>query len=207
MKEFKVNHYINNHLEKKYKLKINELIHWINSHSKAKFLSWYQSTLTFSITWSKENHQYWLIDWLIDHTLLWHQFKFNSWEKTMLCVLNEQNSLRKKITYQLHSDCTSLRQQRWNNSISNKSITSIQRVTLEFLMHVYAVFLLYIVLALLFVNDILYNDVSIFDHEDHDFFALVMLMIVMSKLCSLLDDYHSSSKKICDERKMYMMKR
>jgi len=27
MKEFKVNHYINDHLEKKYKLKINELIH------------------------------------------------------------------------------------------------------------------------------------------------------------------------------------
>jgi len=80
-------------------------------------------------------------------------------------------------------------------------------VTLELLMRVCAVFLLCIVLALLFIDDILYNDVPIFDREDHDFFAFVMLVIVMSKLCSLLDDCHSSSKEICDEREMRTMKR
>jgi len=80
-------------------------------------------------------------------------------------------------------------------------------VTLELLMRVRAVFLLCIVLALLFINDILYNDVPIFDREDHDFFAFVMLVIVMSKLCSLLDDCHSSSKKICDERETRTMRR
>jgi len=78
---------------------------------------------------------------------------------------------------------------------------------LELLMRVCAVFLLCIVFALLFIDDILYNDVLIFDREDHDFFALVMLMIVMLKLCSLLDDCHSLSKKICDEREMYTIKR
>ena len=41
-----------------------------------------------------------------------------------------------------------------------------------------AVSLQCIVLALLFIDDILYNDVSIFDRED-DFFAFVMFMIVM----------------------------
>jgi hypothetical protein len=80
-------------------------------------------------------------------------------------------------------------------------------MTLKLLMRVCAVFLLCIVLALLFIDDLLYNDVSIFDHEDHDFFAFVMLMIVMSKLCSLLNDYHSLSKKICDEREMCMMRK
>ncbi len=77
----------------------------------------------------------------------------------------------------------------------------------ELLMRVYVIFLLCIILTLLFINDILYNDVSIFNHEDHDFFALMMLMIVMLKLCSLLDDYHSLSKKICDEREMCIMRR
>jgi len=144
---------------------------------------------------------------LIDHTFLWHQFKFNSWEKTMLCISNKQNSLRKKIARWLHSDCMSSKQQRWNNSISNEFITFIQRVMLEFWMHVHAVFLLCIVFILLFIDDILYNNVSIFNREDHDFFALMMLMIVMLKLCSLLNDCHSSSKKICDEREMCMIRR
>jgi len=79
----------------------------------------------------------------------------------MLCVSNEQNPLREKTAHRLHSDCTSSRQQRWNNSISNESIASIQRVTLELLMRVCAVFLLCIVLALLFIDGILYNDVSV----------------------------------------------
>ncbi len=77
---------------------------------------------------------------------------------------------------------------------------------LELLMHVCAVFLQCIVLALLFIDDILYNDVSIFDRED-DFFAFVMLMIVMLKTVLLLDDCHSSNKEICDEREMYTMRR
>ncbi len=90
--------------------------------------------------------------------------------------------------------------------ISNESIASIQRMMLELLMHVCAVFLQCIVLALLFIDDILYNDVSIFDRED-DFFAFVMLMIVMLKTVLLLDDCHSSNKEICDEREMYTMRR
>ncbi len=41
-----------------------------------------------------------------------------------------------------------------------------------------AVFLQCIVLALFFIDDILYNDVPIFDRED-DFFASVMFVIIM----------------------------
>jgi len=59
----------------------------------------------------------------------------------------------------------------------------------------------------LHIDDILYNDVSIFDHKNHNFFALMMFMIVILKLYSLLDDCHSLSKKIYDERKMHMIKR
>jgi len=80
-------------------------------------------------------------------------------------------------------------------------------VTLELLMRVCAVSLLCIVLALLFIDDILYNDVPVSDREDHDFFAPVVLVVVMPKLCSLLDDCHSSSKEICDGREARTMGR
>ncbi len=79
----------------------------------------------------------------------------------MLCVSNGQNPLGEKTARRLHSDCTSSRQQRWDNSISNEPIASIQRVTLELLMRVRAVFLLCIVFALLFIDDILYNDEAV----------------------------------------------
>ena len=114
--------------------------------------------------------------------LLWHRFKFDPYdeESYMLCVSNEQNSLRENrssTTWWLHVvETTTLRQ-----CINYESIASIQRVMLEFLMRVCAVSLQCIVLALLFINDILYNHVSIFNREDHDFFAFVMLMIVMLK--------------------------
>ncbi len=51
--------------------------------------------------------------------------------ETMLCVLNEQNSLRKKIAYQLHDDFTSLKQWIWDNVSNNESIAFIQRVMLK----------------------------------------------------------------------------
>jgi len=50
-------------------------------------------------------------------------------------------------------------------------------------MRVCAVSLLCIVLALLFIDDILYNDVPVSDREDHDSFAPVVLVVVMPKLC------------------------
>ncbi len=51
--------------------------------------------------------------------------------KTMLCVSNEQNSLRKKIAHWLHDDFTLLKQWIWNNVINNEFIASIQRMMLE----------------------------------------------------------------------------
>ena len=75
-------------------------------------------------------------------------------------------------------------------------------MTLEFLMRVCAVSLQCIVLALLFIDDILYNDVPIFDRED-DFFALVMLVIVMPKTvfsCSMIV-IHRAKKYVMKERR------
>ncbi len=82
-------------------------------------------------------------------------------------------------------------------------------MTLEFLMHVCAVSLQCIVLALLFIDDILYNDVSIFDFRSRRQF----LCIHDARDCNvencvlLFNDCHSSSKEICDEREMHMMRR
>ncbi len=87
---------------------------------------------------------------------------------TMLCVSNGQNPLGEKTARRLHSDCTPPRQQRWDNSTSNEPIAPIQRMTLELLMRVCAFSLQCIVLALLFIDDILYNDVPVSDREDHD---------------------------------------
>jgi len=46
-------------------------------------------------------------------------------------------------------------------------------------MRVCAVSLQYTVLALLFVDDILYKDVPVSDREDHDSFAPVVFVVVM----------------------------
>ncbi len=48
---------------------------------------------------------------------------------------------------------------------------------LELLLHVCAVYLQCIIFILLFIDDILYNDVLIFNQKD-EFFALMMLVIV-----------------------------
>ncbi len=75
-----------------------------------------------------------------------------------------------------------------NPCTSNEPIAPIQRVTLEPLMRVCAVSLQCIVLALLFIDDILYNDVPVSDREDHDSFAPVVFVIVMQKIvfsCSM----------------------
>ncbi len=52
----------------------------------------------------------------------------------------------------------------------------------------HAVSLQCIVLALLFIDDILYNDVPVSDHEDHDSFAPVVLMVVMPKIVYMVEE-------------------
>ncbi len=65
-----------------------------------------------------------------------------------------------------------------------------------------AVCLQCIVLALLFIDDILYNDVSIFDRED-EFFAFVMLVIVTQKTVffCLMIVIHRAEKYMMKERR------
>ncbi len=65
-------------------------------------------------------------------------------------------------------------------------------------MRVCAVSLQCIVLALLFIDDIIYNDVPVSNREDHDSFAPVVLMVVMPNCVLLLDDCHSSSRGAYD---------
>jgi len=76
-------------------------------------------------------------------------------------------------------------------------------MTLEPLMRACAVSLQCIVLALLFIADILYNDVPVSDRED-DPFAPVMFVVVMQKT---VFSCHSSSKEICGEREARSMRR
>jgi len=80
-------------------------------------------------------------------------------------------------------------------------------VTLELLMRVCAVSLQCIVLALLFIDDILYNDVPVSDHEDHDLCTRGAHGYNAENCISLLDDCHSSSKEICGGREARMMRR
>ncbi len=129
--------------------------------------------------------------------------------KTMLCVSNEQNSLRKKIARWLHSDFTSLKQWNWDYVLNNKFIAFIQCMMLEFLMRVCIVSLQCIVLALLFINDILYNNVLIFNLQSQRWFLCTRDAhdCNVENCILLLNDCHSSSKEICNERKMYMMKK
>ena len=47
---------------------------------------------------------------------------------------------------------------------------------------------------------------SQFENERR-FFAFVMLVIVTQNCVLLLNDYHSLSREMCDEREMHMMKR
>jgi len=65
-----------------------------------------------------------------------------------------------------------------------------------------AVCLQCIVLALPFIDDILYNDVSIFDRED-EFFAFVMLVIVTQKTVffCLMIVIHRAEKYMMKERR------
>ncbi len=55
-------------------------------------------------------------------------------------------------------------------------------------MRVCAVSLQCIVLALLFIDDILYNDVPVSHREDHDSFAPVVLMVVMLKTVYVVEE-------------------
>jgi len=77
-------------------------------------------------------------------------------------------------------------------------------VTLELLMRVCAVSLQYTVLALLFVDDILYNDVPVSDREDHDSFAPVVLVVVMPKTVffCLMIAIHRARKYAMEERRV-----
>jgi len=82
-------------------------------------------------------------------------------------------------------------------------------MTLEPLMRVCAVSLQCIVLALLFIDDILYNDVPVFDLRSRRRF----LCTRGARGCNaencvlLLDDCHSSSKEICGGREARTMGR
>ncbi len=75
-------------------------------------------------------------------------------------------------------------------------------MTLEPLMRACAVSLQCIVLALLFIADILYNDVPVSDRED-DPFAPVMFVVVMQKTvfsCSMIA-IHRAKKYVVKERR------
>ncbi len=71
-------------------------------------------------------------------------------------------------------------------------------------MRVCAVFLQCIVLALLFIDDILYNDVPVSDREDHDSFAPVVLVVVMPKTVffCLMIAIHRARKYVVKERRV-----
>ncbi len=98
-----------------------------------------------------------------------------------MCI-ERTNPLGEKTAHRLHSDCTPPRQQRWDN------IAPIQRVILEPLMRVCAVSLQCIVLALLFIDDILYNDLPVSNREDHDSFAPVVLVVLMPKTVYMVEE-------------------
>jgi hypothetical protein len=91
---------------------------------------------------------------------------------------------RSPATQRLHAAKTTMLKQ----CTIYEPIAPIQRVTLEPLMRVCAVSLQCIVLALLFIDDILYNDVPVSDHEDHDSFASVVLMVVMLKTVYVVEE-------------------
>ncbi len=59
---------------------------------------------------------------------------------------------------------------------------------LEPLMRVCAVSLQCIVLALLFIDDILYNDLPVSDRKDHDSFAPVVLVVVMPNIVYMVEE-------------------
>jgi len=105
---------------------------------------------------------------------------------------------RSPTTQRLHAaETMKLRQ-----CTSIEPIAPIQRMTLEPLMRVCAVSLQCIVLALLFIDDILYNDVPVFGRED-DSFAPVVLVVVMSKtvfFCSMIA-IHRAKKYVVKERR------
>ena len=64
MKELKFNDYVNNYLETIHESETSESVHWICSihwiciHIKAKHSNWSQLTLSLSVNWEKETHQY-----------------------------------------------------------------------------------------------------------------------------------------------------
>jgi hypothetical protein len=55
-------------------------------------------------------------------------------------------------------------------------------------MRVCAVSLQCIVLALLFIDDILYNDLPVSNREDHDSFAPVVLVVLMPKTVYMVEE-------------------
>jgi len=81
-------------------------------------------------------------------------------------------------------------------------------MTLELLVRVCTVFLQCIVLALLFIGDILYNDVPVFGREDKRFLCTRGVRGCGVENCVLLlDDCHSSSREICGGREARTMRR